>query len=343
MITGLGDAKLLARYKFNIGHCEWVFGLLDQALDTTEEAVSLFEQAGNLEDAGPAYCLLQWIHYYLGNLEDSLIWKQPAMEKFNERFDLRWQSWSLAAASWAYACLGRFDEAIAEASNELALCEEYQDKSLIAFAEWIMSIPFIFKQDFAKATEHAEASLENARTPADKVWAQTFLGWAWCRSGRAREAVDLLASILPLYEATQFVPGVVLTSAMLGEAYWRCGQREDAEKTLKKGLERATLASTKKFYVGWMNRILGEIATEQNLEQLAVAHFEKAVTTLEAIKAENELAFAYYGYGRLHGRLNRTGEATDFLTRALEIFIRLGTLGEPAKIRAELSEISTSS
>ena len=43
------------------------------------------------------------------------------------------------------------------------------------------------------------------------------------------------------------------------------------------------------------------------------------------------------GYGRLHTQQGHTTQARDYLTRALEIFERLGTLGEPEKVRQALA------
>jgi hypothetical protein len=51
------------------------------------------------------------------------------------------------------------------------------------------------------------------------------------------------------------------------------------------------------------------------------------------------LALAYASYDRFHNQQGRIAEARDYLTRALEIFERLGTLIEPDKVRAELAEL----
>lgn len=71
----------------------------------------------------------------------------------------------------------------------------------------------------------------------------------------------------------------------------------------------------------------------------AASHFEKCITVLREIKAENELALAYSGYGRLHKLQGNIEQARDYLTRALEIFVRLGTLIEPDEVRKELAEL----
>ena len=68
----------------------------------------------------------------------------------------------------------------------------------------------------------------------------------------------------------------------------------------------------------------------------AAPHFEKSITVLREIKAENELALAYSGFGRLHKQQGNIEQAREYLEKALEIFERLGTLIEPDKVRKEL-------
>jgi len=71
----------------------------------------------------------------------------------------------------------------------------------------------------------------------------------------------------------------------------------------------------------------------------AAPHFEKAISICREIKAENELALAYSGMGRLHKLRGECADARRYLTQALEIFERLGTLIEPDKVRKELAEL----
>jgi class 3 adenylate cyclase/tetratricopeptide (TPR) repeat protein len=344
MAAALGDSNLLAKFQLYVGHCQWVFGLLDQAVDTSMNAVRLNEAAGAAGGAGQACCMLQWTHLYLGNLEQALSWREPALHGIRQHFDLRWYAWSLGAASLTYSFLGRFDEAVDDARKALATAEEYRDNSMVSFAHWNLSLAYTSRGDVAKAIEHSQTAVEKAPTPADKAWAQHFLGWAWSRGDRAREGADLLATILPLYEATQFVPGQIFAGMYLGEAHWRAGQLDDAERTLRIALARA--AGTYKFFIGFIQRLLGEIALERNPDQLAEPFaaplFDASIAILRDIKAENELALAYAGYGRLHKAQRRLPEARDYFTRALEIFDRLGTLIEPDKVRSELVELNAS-
>ena len=71
----------------------------------------------------------------------------------------------------------------------------------------------------------------------------------------------------------------------------------------------------------------------------AANYFTKAIAIFQETKAENELALAYAGYGRLHTQQGSIPQAREYLTQALEIFERLGTLIEPNKLREELAEL----
>ena len=57
------------------------------------------------------------------------------------------------------------------------------------------------------------------------------------------------------------------------------------------------------------------------------------------IQAENALAHCYAGLGRLHKQQGNAEQAREYLTKALEIFERLGTLIEPEKVRQELADL----
>lgn len=284
--------------------------------------------------------MLQWTHLPLGNLEQALSWQKPALDRLCQHFDLRWYAWSLAAASYTLSCMGRCAEALQQARSEAEIADQYHDNSLVAFANRNAALAHTYNGEFAKAIEHAEVAIEKAPTPADKLWAQTYVGFAWCRGGRARDGAELLASLAPIYDASRFVLGQTMNTTYLGEAYWRAGQYDAAQRTLQKGLELANVSGMK-FYAGCMHRVLGEVAFSLNPQQVtepfAAPHFETGISILRDIKADNELACAYTGYGRLLKARGRVSEARDYFTRALEIFEHLGTVIEPA-VRAELTE-----
>jgi tetratricopeptide (TPR) repeat protein len=93
-----------------------------------------------------------------------------------------------------------------------------------------------------------------------------------------------------------------------------------------------------RYEIGFAHRLLGEISLKNNPAQ-AEPHFEKSIAIFQEIKAENELAQAYSGYGKLHTQQGETAKAQEYLTKALKIFERLGTPNEPNKVSEELAKV----
>ena len=112
---------------------------------------------------------------------------------------------------------------------------------------------------------------------------------------------------------------------------------DEAKKTIGESIELASRCGMR-FYLGRSYRILGEIVRNTDQDQSS-AYFEKSISILKEIKAENELALAYGGVGRLFKQQRRIERASEFLKKALEILVSLGTMNEPEKIREELAEL----
>jgi tetratricopeptide (TPR) repeat protein len=337
MARELGNPELLGAFYARLADCEFSFGKFDQAIQTGTKAAELAEASGNVEEAGYAYVFLEWSHLYRGNFDRVLALKKDVLHTMEQRFNLRWHTYALPAASRACSYLGRWDDAVEEAQKALSRAKEFSDNSLISFAAYNLSIAYSWKGDLSRAVEYGELAVQKAPTPADKAWAQRSLAWAWCRSGDTTRGIELLTAVLSTFRAGSYIVGEIPCTFHLGEGYWLAGEDDKARQTLEEGLEIAERCGAR-YYVGFAQRLLGEIALKTNPAQAAL-HFEKSIAVLQEIKAENELALAYAGYGRLHEQKGKIAKAREYLTEALEIFERLGTLIEPEKIREILAEL----
>jgi tetratricopeptide (TPR) repeat protein len=322
--------------------CEWWLGRFDQAIESSNRAIELLEGTESTGDTiAFAYFLLPWLHQHKGNHEEALIFKEKAMRVLEQQFNLRYFVWSLCAATFAYICLGRWDEAVAEGQKASKAAEEYSSNSLLSFAAFSISWAFSAKGEHGRAVEYCNMAMEKAATPGDKAWALTWGTWALCRAGQAERALEIWKSILPIYQASQWLFGLTNTLILIGEAYWLTGKYHDARQNLTEGLMIAEEYGMK-FLGGWAQRLLGEVALKNDPAQ-ARLHFEKSIAVLQEIKAENELALAYAGYGRLHKQQGKIAKAREYLIQALGIFERLGTLIEPDKVRQELADLPQTS
>ncbi len=337
MAGDLGNPELLGAFYARLGDCEFSFGNLDQAIKTLTKAAELCEVAANSEGAGHAYANLGWSHFYRGDFERALALKEDVLRTMKQQFNPRFHTYALSAAARAYACLGRWDEAVKEGQKGLSVAEEFSDNSLISYAAIDLSIVYTWKGDLARAAEFGELAAQKAPTPVDKAWAQRSLGWIWCRSGDTARGIELLTKVLPIFRAGQNITSEIPLTCFLGEGYWRAGEDNKTRQTLEEGLEMAERCGMR-YYIGFAHRLLGESVLKTGPTQ-AAPHFEKSIAIFQEIKAENELAMAYAGYGRLHKKQGKNGRAREYLTKALEIFERLETPIEPENVREILAEL----
>jgi class 3 adenylate cyclase/tetratricopeptide (TPR) repeat protein len=335
MAIGLEDPEMLGAFYARLGNCEYSFGNFDQAIKTLTKAAELCEAAGNAEDAGFAYIWLGWNHLYRGHNDRVLAMKEELLRTMEQGFNPQCYVRGLCGASRACICLGRWDQAVEEAQKALKVAKESSDNSLVMFATWTLSMAYTWRGDLGRGVEYGELALQKASTPADKAWAHRGLGWALCRAGKTNRGIELLGAALAIVRASGHMPSKIPTACILGAGYWLAGEDDKARQMLEEGLEMAERCGAR-YYLGLAQRLLGEIALKDNPAQ-AASHFEKSIAVLQEIKAENELALAYAGYGRLHKQQSQIAKAREYLTKALEIFERLGTLIEPDRVREELA------
>ena len=335
----LGDPRLLGAFYTRIGWHEALSGQFDQALSTHARAAELSEAAGSPDDACHAYLMSQWMHSYKGDFDLVFPLQEHVARTLKQHFNLRWYGYSVAALTWTYRWLGRWDDAVREGLEALRVVEEFGDKSQISFAALSLSMAYTDKGELDQGIHYGQLAVEKAPTPVDRAYSQAVLGWAWCRAGETRRGIELCEEGVSLIRRAQLVGGEPFTP-FLGEGYWRAGEYDKACEALRHTLDIAERCGLR-FNIGCAHRLLAEVALSSNpdqlVEPLARPDFEQSIEILRETGAENELALAYAGYGRLHKAQGRFAEARDYLTRGLEIFDRLGTLIEPDKVRAELA------
>ena len=124
MAIDLGNQALLGGFYSRVGFCDFEAGHLNQGAKRLTKAAELCEAADNVEDAGYAYAWLGWNHLLRGHYDRVLAVKEALIRMMERQFNPRWYVRGLCAASRAYICLGRWDEAVEEAEKALQVAEE---------------------------------------------------------------------------------------------------------------------------------------------------------------------------------------------------------------------------
>ena len=337
----VGDPGLLGRFYTHLGLCQWFFGPFARALSTEVKAAALSKAAGDAEGLAEAHTLIEWCQYGLSNFAAVGSVRARTRSDLVTLPDPRLHAWASAGAALALMWQGRWREAEDEAAYGLRESEEFSDDSAISFSAWTYAMVCLQKGDLQRAKRLAERGAGIARTPADRLWAQGILAWAWARTGEPQRAAETLAPIVAVMQAARYASDI--SALILGEAYFAMGAYEQAMQTLKAEAARAVVLGNRLF-VGSAYRWLAETAARSGRTpaefDAAAVYFAKSIGLLEEIGAENELALACAGYGRLLGtHASRRREAAEYLARALQILERLGTLDEPDKVRRDLARL----
>jgi len=334
----------VARRWFDLRRAQglWWNGFLDDAIRELGRIIESWEADGHLEGAANTYSWLMWTHLTAANYDAVASLKVRALEVFEQHFDPLHYTWTRTAAAWVLVQQGAWAEAIEEAEAGLRVGEEHGNDSLISFSAFVLCMAYTEKGQMDEALRYGGFGLSKAPTPVEQIWTLSAISQTWSRTGQAEQTVEALAPVAPLYVEANFLLGIVWGGTNLGEAYLRAGRLAEAAGTLAAVVDVAESKGAR-FYLGSALRFLGEVTRQADPsahgQQEAAAHFERSMAVLTEIGARNELAHAHAGCGRLHRDRGDGDEARRHLTRALEIFGDLGTLGEPDAIRKELVEL----
>jgi tetratricopeptide (TPR) repeat protein len=337
MVAALDSPHVAGPFYGRLGNAEWFFGLFDSSIHNSKRGAELCEVAGDSRGAALALNSMQWSHILRGDLERVVALSDEILRKWNEGVTLRRIESPLCVSSFAYTWLGRWEEALKDGGEALSLAREYSDDSFTSFAACTISWAYMHKGELDRAFEYAELAAEKSSTPFDEAFSQNCVAWARCRSGELEGNIERLATIIQESTGGQPVTYAIVWMPMLAEGYVLAGEYDMARQTAQETAELAERCGAR-WPLAFAHRLLGEIALKTNPDE-APPHFQKAIPILQEIKAENELALAYSGIGRYHKRQGHTEQARVYLTNALEIFERLGTLIEPDKVRKELAEL----
>ena len=179
MAVELEDPGLLGAFYARLGYCEFAFGYLDQAIQTNSKAAELCEAAGNAEGAAQAYMIWEWCDLWQSDYDHVLTLQEHVLRSTERQFNLRWYTLALFGASWAYSCLGRWDDAVEQGQKGLKAGEQFSDNSVICYGAYTISCAYTSKGDLARAVEYGELG----GCPGNKL---SGLSAHRCRAGALR-------------------------------------------------------------------------------------------------------------------------------------------------------------
>lgn len=337
LATDSPNSELAGVFYARLAQCETVFGNYREALRIGMEAARLCEAKGGPENAGFAYSMVQVASLWSGDLARTIALKQDVLRMMRKQHNLRYYVYAFVFSAWAKALKGRWKAALKEGQEALKASEKASDESLISFSAWFLSGTNTLKGDHEQALTFAQRAYETAPTLADKTWTQVAMAWALCHAGEPRKGTEIVEEILPLFRAGRYVSAILQSMLILAEGCRMIGRYDEAERLLSEVRDTASRSEARN-YLGWAYRVLGEVYLETDLPRAGLA-FEQSIALFQEIGADNELAKSWAGYGRHLSCSGKTTEGREYLSKALAMFERLGTLIEPDKVRRELASL----
>jgi class 3 adenylate cyclase/tetratricopeptide (TPR) repeat protein len=335
----LGDRRLLGAFLARVGWCQWSMGDFAPGIETLDRAAEQCTAAGNDDDLGLALMTRAWCELARGDLEPALLTCEASLGALGRKFDLQSYLRTRAAASALNGYLGRWNLAIAEGKKAVEIGEQYGDGGATSFAAMVATWSYAFMGDLVRALDMADFAVKKAVSPADSLFARGSRALVECKMGQAAEAAEVLAEVVTVIRSMRF-PACETFGLYFCEALWRAGELAKARVALGECLGVVEPCGMQ-FYAASAKRLLGEVELAEGGDRLSAAagHFEESMTVLEAVGAQNELALAWAGYGRLRKEIGDRAGSRDYLIRALGSFERLGTLIEPDNVRRTLAEL----
>jgi transcriptional regulator with PAS, ATPase and Fis domain/tetratricopeptide (TPR) repeat protein len=331
--------------------------------DHAERSLNSFREAGDWLGMAEAYREIALSYHQEGNSERSLQYFELGIQIIGDRAapfmlgriytDMSGAYWFLRRPHEGVGCLEKSIEFFEQTEHVLTSVIAYNNLgiNLMLIGEWPKAEEMIKRAlDLAVKTKHvhkagildslgelkilrgeldeAQKYLENAvriAVEGKREWyaAQSMRNLARCflaqgkfelAARKARETIDLSAEIGEKHYAN--MAGLVLAESML-----KLGDIEECENYLQ--VIEDTDPSSDFFVLGNIQRIRGLAALEAGDRQLAVHHFNRALTIFEAAQDIYHTGLAHYllavGLGA-----SRTSRAAKHATAAVEIFRRLG-------------------
>jgi tetratricopeptide (TPR) repeat protein len=333
----LGEPGLLGALYAPMASCAWTLGQFRRGLERATRAAALCERAGDPLGVGRAHTCAALCHLSLANYGEVLAAAERAREAFQQQLGLRAYIRTFQSTATAYSIRGDWRRALADGQRALRTAEEFADGESIAGSTACLAPIYVRQGDLERALEYGQQAVSVARTPADVAWSQGVLAWLWCHAGQAKRGVELLATLVPRLHAGDILRGAGQFGLYLGEGCWLAGDYEQARAALTEVVTLGERLGTR-FEVAVAYRLLGEVALQEDPARAAPA-LERSVALLRAIGAESELPLAYAAYGRYHQQRGDLAQAHAYLSRALALLERLGTLHAPDRVRALLAAL----
>ncbi|MDQ3242726.1 MAG: AAA family ATPase, partial [Gemmatimonadota bacterium] len=242
------DAAQLARVFWGMHSYYLVRGKLLQALDIGEQALRVATRSGDRKSLLAAHTDMGITLRFLGRLTDALTHFEQALALYDAGEGRKYLSWyHLDPGVFAYCemmqtlwYLGYPDRAAAARDEALRLARSSPDPRTLAFALLFAGIYYQLAQDPRKTLEYSSeciALCDEHGIVQERGWTMSNHGWALARLGQLAEGIEEMTTSISIRRQMGAILNVPYSWLQLAEAYALQGHPGSARKALSSALE----------------------------------------------------------------------------------------------------------
>jgi pentatricopeptide repeat protein len=223
----------------------------------------------------------------------------------------------LCYRSWALWLLGRPDAALADIDHALKHARKIGQAATLMHALALTSSTHIFCGNYAAAS----ALLNELVALADeksalywKAWGTVSQGWLLALSGKASDAVQMIATGITAHRSTGATIYVPMYLSHLMRAYAEVGQFDDAWRCIEEAM-RAVEKTKERLWEAEIHRIAAEIGLKSpNVDAVkAETYFERALAVARQQQAKSWELRAAMSLARLWRDQGKVQQARELL------------------------------
>jgi len=222
-------------------------------------------------------------------------------------------SWR-ALVSWV---LGYPEEAVADTHSALKYAREFGQAASLMLGLGVTSLTHILCGNYAMANACADelvALTEEKGAFLWKAWGMSDQGSLLALTGKAADAVQMIASGITAIRSTGAQRSMPLYLSYLARAYAELGQFDDARRSIEEAM-KAVSATKETLCEAEVHRVAGEVALTSHEPDAAKAemHFERALAVAREQKAKSWELRAAMSMARLRRDQGKRDEARQIL------------------------------
>jgi tetratricopeptide (TPR) repeat protein len=295
-------------------------------------------QAGGLgEVRAYADCCLSQAYLMVCELDRALEAGEAALAVFEAERNVWWACRALWALTAAANAVGDWTGSLAYCRRAVERAESVGDRRLLAVGWWRTGWAHIMRGDPKTGVACCEQTFALSPSPYDAAMARAAHGYGLTRAGDPDAGIAELADAVEWFGRSGLPYARSIFAVWLGDARRHHGQAA-AARTLLEEVVSASRELGYRYPEALARRVLGEILMD-GAPAAAAAHLAAAEAVLQSGGARDVLARVWVAQARGRQAAGDAPGARLRLERALAVFEALGTLDEPARVRAMLEAL----